>query len=637
MSETDLGGVNDLKPETSTAEGGFLHIEETSDAPPADEARSTPFKDVQPAIPLSPQAIERSGSVEHLAARRPVSKIDEESPEIKERLNLLRPEITRLLTGLRWNGRSADEVAEELIPLLNIGSVQQWQEILIPYLFEIDRAGNLLPVWYKIIDQGDPQDLPPSANPAETMQGRARRYSILMLGNYKSGIAGEEEKALGFFRGMSSKSSKDSKVENVKKLGQLASDPNSSLYAAAALVKQGTAEAVQELISALKTAQGWAKVDVIENCLVLKQTYFHDILLASGLDNLSGLESYVAIPLYRELPLEDYLSGSKQGNTRLKQQAALIVSQVLQDSMTPPGALAEKLPPIFERPLPPLAQALFAGARSTPHWSNVLAIHRLGLLLGRYWSEISRGTLQDPKIIEPVYGCLPMMNDVERWMAGPGRDVLLKTLNDSEEEAQVPVVKTLGELREPRAIAPLLEYIEQVKSPENREQAQRLAVYNDTLGQMGDQRASGPLRRMLERTVERSRRSTLPRRTENLPIGDKDIPGSIVYGSGVRALGRLGDRTTRAVVQQACEDFDPFVRTQALEALKQLDPTGEDAKSREIARASLHDGRENIVRIACQLIIQYKEYDAIPTLREIIQERPTLAATAYDTLRQLGQ
>jgi len=635
MSETDLGqsGAYDPAPDASTTEGGFLHIEETANAATQNVTAATPFKNIQPATPLSVQAREKTGTVEHLEARRPVSKLDAESTEIKERLSKLRTEVTRLVTGLRWNGRNVDEVAEDLIVLLNIGPVQQWQEILIPYLYEIDRAGNLIPAWYKIIEKGDPQDLPPSANPGETMQGRARRYSILMLGNYKNGTIVEQGKALGFARG----TSKSGKIEVVKKLGQLASDPNSSLYAGPALVKQGTAEAVQELISALKSARGWAKVDIIENSLVLKQNNFNDFLLASGLDNVAGLESYVAIPLYKALPLEDYLSGKKQENPRLKQQAALIVSQVLQDSMTPPGALAESLPPAFERPLPTVAQALFAGARSTPHWSNILAMHRLGVFLGRYWSEISRGTLKEQKIVEPVYECLPMMNDVERWMAGPGRDVLLKTLTDGEEVAQVPVIKVLGELREPRAIAPLLERVAQAKNPEGREEAQRLAIYSDTLGQMGDQRASQPLRQMLERTVDLGRRNTLARRAENLPTGDRDIPASIVYGSVVRAIGRLGDRNMRGLIQQASGDFDPYVRIQALEALKLLDPTGEDAKSREIARAALHDGREGIVQIACQIITQYKDHDAIPTLREIIQARPTLAATAYDTLRQLGQ
>ncbi|HEY4384103.1 MAG TPA: hypothetical protein VGN34_06455, partial [Ktedonobacteraceae bacterium] len=492
MSETDLGqiGANDPTPDESTTEGGFLHIEETSDDSKAGAGQPAPFKDNKPAAPLPPRITERAGTVEHLAARRPVSKLDPDNAEVKERLNRLRPDLTRLVTGLRWDGKTIGETAEGLIPLLNIGPISQWQEIFIPYLFEIDRAGNLIPVWYEIIDRGDPQDLPPEANPAETMQGRARRYGILMLGNYKGGMKEEpDEKQTNTTKMLQGSTSGKKKPQLVKKLGELAIDPNTSLYAAASLAKLATAEAIQELVSALKDAQGWAKVDIVENCLILKRSNFNDLLLAGGLEHLPGLESYVAIPLYRELPLEDYLDGSKQSNTRLKQQAALVVSQVLQDSMTPPGALADSLPPIFERPLPPLAQALFAGARSMPHWSNVLAIHRLGQFLGRYWAEISRNSLQDQKIIEPIYGCLPMMNDVERWMAGPGRDVLLTTLADGEDEAQIPVVKVLGELREPRAIAPLLERIGKIKRSESREEAQRVAIYSDTLGQMGDQRA----------------------------------------------------------------------------------------------------------------------------------------------------
>src|SRR5438094_10484877 len=114
----------------------------------------------------------------------------------------------------------------------------------------------------------------------------------------------------------------------------------------------------------------------------------------------------------------------------------MIFAQVLQDSMKtisgPPGT--DALPVVFERNLAPLATALFDGARSTPNWQNVLAVHRLATLLGIYWAEISRGMVKDERIIEQVYSCLPMMPEVERWMNGPGRDVLLDALKSSGEE-----------------------------------------------------------------------------------------------------------------------------------------------------------------------------------------------------------
>ena len=165
--------------------------------------------------------------------------------------------------------RLPHEQIERLIPLLNIGSLQQWVPVLVPFILEIDRAGNLVPAWLKVIEQDDDADLPPDGNPAETMTGRARRFAILMLGNYKS-------------------------PELSQLLGKLASDPNTSLYATQSLVKQATTPALQALVSALKDAEGWAKVDIVEACLTLNQTRFHDILLASGLDRVAGLE----IPLY---------------------------------------------------------------------------------------------------------------------------------------------------------------------------------------------------------------------------------------------------------------------------------------------------------------------------------------------------
>src|SRR2546430_4225231 len=38
--------------------------------------------------------------------------------------------------------------------------------------------------------------------------------------------------------------------------------------------------AIEALISALKCAKGWAKVDVVEACLELKQGQFYDLLVA---------------------------------------------------------------------------------------------------------------------------------------------------------------------------------------------------------------------------------------------------------------------------------------------------------------------------------------------------------------------
>ena len=117
--------------------------------------------------------------------------IDAETPEIKQLLATLRAEWTRLVTGLRWRGQSVEETATHMVPLLNVGPVEQWKTVLIPFLYEIDRGGALIPAWVDIIERGDTPDLPPEANPAETLEGRARRFAILMLGNYKMmGISG---------------------------------------------------------------------------------------------------------------------------------------------------------------------------------------------------------------------------------------------------------------------------------------------------------------------------------------------------------------------------------------------------------------------------------------------------------------
>jgi HEAT repeat protein len=285
-----------------------------------------------------------------------------------------------------------------------------------------------------------------------------------------------------------------------------------------------------------------------------------------------------------------------------------------------------------------VARALFAYARSAPDWQSVYAIHRLGLFLGRYWTDISRGIIQDYRITEPIYNCLTMMPDIERWMDGPGRDVLLSTLNEaSEEEMLIPTIKVLGELRDPRAFSGLVARIEAIKELGTREHSLYIGTVCDALGRLGDRRAVPALFQLVDRLIDVNRRAELAKRRDNLPTGDADIPGSIVYAAVIRAYGQLGERNTLESVLRAVHDFDPYVRTQAIEALKRIDPVGEDVRSRMAVRGALNDPRDTIVRSACQLLARYRDFDAIPALQHLLETRPDLAPAAYDALKQRGQ
>lgn len=610
MSDTGQKQTESTNPnESESTQFGGMGIVEIS-TPETVVAPEAPGRLMSPPSPAQ-QRQSRAGNAEHIAARRPVPPLDVDAPEVKQRLSELRTEMTTLVTDLRWGGASVEEIAERVVPLLNVGSVQQWAQPLVATILEIDRAGNLIPVWLKVIEQEDDVDLPPNANPAETMIGRARRFALLMLGNYKS-------------------------PELSEVLGKLAVDPNSSMYATRSLEKQGTTPAMQALISALKDAEGWAKVDIVDACTTLKYSRFDELLLASGLDRAAGLESYIAVPLYRTIELGRYLRGGNEVAPRLTQQAAMVISQVLQDSMSGYPS-AETVPIIFERDLAPLARALFEGVRKSPNWRNVIALHRLGLLLGRYWADVTRGIVQDPRIVQPVSACVPMMPDVERWMNGPGRDVLLEALTSSEEEALAPCVKALGELREPRAISVLAAHLDATTRIADREQALQLGSICETLGILGDRRVVGSMQQFIGRVVNIGSRTARPKRRDNLSAGDADIPGSIVFAAVMRAFGQLNDRSTLDFIIRATGDFDPYVRTQAFEALRRFDPLGEDMRSRIAVREALNDPRDSVVRIACQLAAQYRDVDAAPALRRLAETRPEFTASVYDALRQLGQ
>ncbi|HZU66925.1 MAG TPA: HEAT repeat domain-containing protein [Ktedonobacteraceae bacterium] len=608
MSETRLEQTeNPIPPDSGSSEPGEVLIDESTTgttivalAPPAN---------VSPVPAATQRPSNRSATVEHLAARRTVTPLNADDREVKQKISELRAEMTTLVTGLRWGGVPVSETAERMIPLLNMGSLQQWIPILVPNLLEIDRAGNLVPAWFNIIEREDPIDIAPDANPAETMIGRARRIGILMLGYYKT-------------------------PEIAEFLGKLATDPHSSLYATRSLVKQNTIASMQAMANALKSAEGWAKVDIIDAYATLNQSRFYELMLASGLDRANGLESYIAIPLYRTIPLAKYLRGGKDIPARLTQQAALVVGQVLQDSSNTAPASPDALPIIFERDLREIATALFEGTRNTPFWQNVTALHRLGLFLGRYWANISRGAVQDQRIVQPVYACLSLMPDIERWMNSTGRDVLLNALANSE-EAFLPAMKVLNELRDPRAASVLLSRLDSVTQITDRTQAIQVGHICDTLAQLGDPRATSSMLSLIKRVANIDLRASRGRRRDNLAVGDPDLPTSIVYAAVIRAFAQSGDRGAIDIVARAAGDFDPYVRTQALEALKKIDPNGEDMRSRRAAREALNDPRDTVVRLACQLLTQYHDTESILLLRNLAETRPEFAPSAQDALRKL--
>ncbi|MBO0794094.1 MAG: hypothetical protein J2P36_24525, partial [Ktedonobacteraceae bacterium] len=448
MSDTDLGRNNP----NAEQEPGFLHIEEKEDKQPEVEAHPAGAESS-----AAPRVVERSsvntGTVEHLAARKAMPALDTSTPAFKQRMAELRAALTRLVTGIRWDNLSVDEAANQVIPLLNVGPVQQWKAEMIPFLFEIDRAGNFVPVWLHIIERGDPPDLPADANPAETATGRARRFAILMLGRYKHGWAVEKQKSLGFSR----QGAREDKTESLPKiLARLAIDPNTSLYATQALVQMGTNSALQALLEAHKQAEGWAKIDVMEALLALNLEQFHEILLASALERVPGLESYAAIPLYRSIPLEKYLHTEGSASSYTARQAALVLGQVLQNSLSSASKAGSSKPIAFERDLSLTLTALLDELHAHATWEHTLALHYSGRLMGYYWGAISKGAIKEPEIVDPVYSCLPMMHEVERWINGSGRDTLLEALSEGGEDINLtPLVKVLGELRDSRANGPL--------------------------------------------------------------------------------------------------------------------------------------------------------------------------------------
>ena len=145
MSDTSLEQTESIPPGqgNTVEEPGTFEIMQETDAPTV-KAPTLPTR----GAPVPSTAFKRSNrpaTVEHLAARRAITPVDAEAPEVKQKLSDLRAELTTLVTDLRWGGYSVQATVEILTPLLDIGPLAQWIPVLIPTMLEIDRAGNLVP------------------------------------------------------------------------------------------------------------------------------------------------------------------------------------------------------------------------------------------------------------------------------------------------------------------------------------------------------------------------------------------------------------------------------------------------------------------------------------------------------------
>nr|BBH95330.1 hypothetical protein KTA_35290 [Thermogemmatispora argillosa] len=555
-------------------------------------------------------------TVEHLLLRQPQPPLDTESLAVRERLSRLRTDATTLLTDLYWRAISLEEAARRLVPLLDFSPLPQWASLVAAQLYEIDRAGILVPVWRMLIERTEPQEQGAlqGGNPAETPLGKARRLAVLMLGNYRD-------------------------PELTALLGRLALDARLSFYAAQALLRQNTLLARQTLVRALKEAEGWARIDLLEACLKLKQSGFFDLLLAVGLERITGLEAYVAPSLYSAIPLETYLNPPPEVTLppKLVQHAALICYYVFLESIRHANAHPEQPPIAFDRELQPLAQALFTSARRYGGWQQVVALHQLALLLGRYWAGIARGLIREPRIVHMVASCLPLMPEIEPWMNGPARDILLAALQVQDERAWSPIVRTLLDLRELRLATPLLDVLAKARRLESIEEAQRLALACEALAALGEGRALEAYRRLLREVVAFQDRTLLAQRAEPLPPEDEHVPGSILAVAVLRALAQLATREGLDLVAQACHDFDPVVREAALETLMKLDAHGEQRLSRMLMREALSDQAPGVAALACHLAAQYHDRESLPALRYLLQSRPSVREAAAAALAQLEQ
>src|SRR5947199_10246186 len=101
MSDTSLEQTEPTPPteHQSSEQGGFGVVEVTETAAVSAPVLPTTVTPVPPAAFKQPN---RTGTVEHLAARRSVTPVNAEAAEDKQRFSHLRAELTTLVPEFRW-------------------------------------------------------------------------------------------------------------------------------------------------------------------------------------------------------------------------------------------------------------------------------------------------------------------------------------------------------------------------------------------------------------------------------------------------------------------------------------------------------------------------------------------------------
>jgi hypothetical protein len=632
---------------------------------------------------------------EDLSARLPTPPLDLDSPEIRQQLSTLRTGMTRLVTAFRWEGAPINKTADMLtsvvsvsIPSVSIpsngsskdmdhaspeeglyrrnphrsrenalGQIEQWKQTLIPFLYEIDRGGVLIPIWIEIIVRGDPPDLPPHTNPVETNAGRIRRLAILMLGNYKTvGIQGKKtltasKEPLHFLPTLQ----ETINTQDIAQfLGLLATQPDTSLYAVQALLMHANLPAMQALINALHIAKGWAKIDAVEALLSLHQEQFYPLLIANGLKNAHGLEIFIARPLYRTIPLIPYLTGTspthtasrqqvdQSNNTHLQQQAALIIHNVLFDALQHLYLRDDTstIPTIFAQDLPELTRVLLSSTRLNPQWQLVVALYRLNLVIHHYWQAITNHHPLASEIRAPIEKSLLYTNKIETWLQRSGRDVLRATLTNPQEEILHYCIFALHEMHDPQLTSLLIARLNTINTLKDRTQAYTISTICEALCKDDSNITTDrqheieqALKALLKRIIDIPTRQLPTKNSE--PPADEQVPGSIVYIAILRTLAQLHAPASLPIILNATTDLDHYVRATAIEAIRMLDPNGKEPHSRTAVRAALQDPSEIVVHAASQAIISFQDKEAIALLQNLEAQSSDLKQMIQETLRSL--
>jgi HEAT repeat protein len=250
----------------------------------------------------------------------------------------------------------------------------------------------------------------------------------------------------------------------------------------------------------------------------------------------------------------------------------------------------------------------------------------------------------DKRAIEPIASAMRKGNDGERRaysvclakIGGPAIDVLIAMLSDRHAEVHGEAANRLGELREKKAVEPLIEMLKNDKNSYQR------ACAAQALGKLGDTKAIQPLKALFKTEKEEKPkfdvafalvRIAADKEALEFMMKLSDTKNTWLRREAIKAFGEWGDERAVDALGKVMRERDHHIRGMAVEALAKIG----GATAEKILIEALDDINEQVRDSAARALGEMRCAEAVEPIIFTIRELPWgIHRHAVEALSKIG-